>query len=179
MKSICKFILKLFGWSIKSEVDFPQKCVICVAPHTSNWDLPIGLLVYTSLGQRASFLIKKDWFFFPMNLLFNLLGGIPVDRSKKMSLTDQITEVFNSREKFQLAITPEGTRKPNADWKMGFYYMALSANVPILVASFDYEIKQVEFHKTLIPSGNLEADLVIIKDCYKNVTAKVPENFIL
>lgn len=179
MKSICKFILKLAGWSIRTNVDFPKKCVICVAPHTSNWDLPIGLMVYTSMGNKASFLIKKDWFFFPMNILFNALGGIPVDRSKKTSLTEQIAEIFNKRERFQLAITPEGTRKANAEWKMGFYYMALAANVPILVASFDYKKKEVEFHKTVNATGDLDKDLAIIKDCYKNVTAKVPENFIL
>lgn len=179
MKSICKFILKLAGWSIKSNVDFPKKCVICVAPHTSNWDLPIGLIVYTSMGNKASFLIKKDWFFFPMNILFNALGGIPVDRSKKSSLTEQITDIFNERETFQLAITPEGTRKPNAEWKMGFYYMALSAKVPILVASFDYKKKEVEFHKTITPTGDLDADIAIIKGCYRNVTAKIPENFLL
>lgn len=179
MKRISKFILKSLGWSIKCNVDLPDKSVICVAPHTSNWDLPLGLMVYKSMGRKASFLIKKDWFFFPMNMLFNALGGIPVDRSRKTSLTEQIAEVYNSKEKFELAITPEGTRKAAAEWKMGFYYIALAAKVPIIIASIDYKKKKVVFINQLIPSGDAEADLATIKTYYKGVTAKFPEKFIL
>lgn len=169
----------MMGWTIVSEIDFPDKCVICVAPHTSNWDMPIGYLAYTAMGRKASFLIKKDWFFFPMNILFNALGGIPIDRSKSMSMTDQIVEVFNSRDKFNLAITPEGTRKPNADWKKGFYYIALAAKVPIVVASFDYKNKVITFHETVSPTGDIEKEMAYIKSFYKDAHAKFPENFIL
>lgn len=179
MKKVYKFILKRLGWTIKTSIELPNKSVICVAPHTSNWDLPLGLIVYKAMGRKASFLIKKDWFFFPMNILFDALGGIPVDRSKKTSLTEQIAEVFNSKEKFELAITPEGTRKPNPDWKMGFYYIAMAANVPIVVVSIDYQKKEVHFDKQVTPSGNLEVDLAIIKDSYKEVNAKYPDNFML
>lgn len=179
MKVICKFTLKLIGWKVSGNIDIPDKCVICVAPHTSNWDLPLGLVVYTSIGKKASFLIKKDWFFFPMNLIFKLLGGVPVDRSKKTSVTDQMVEIYNSRKKFQLAITPEATRKSNPDWKKGFYYIALAANVPIQVVSLDYKLKEVNFIKTISPSGDVDADLIEIKNCYKGVTAHHPEQFML
>ena len=178
MRKICNWIFRLMGWSIQMDIDLPDKCVICAAPHTTNWDLPIGLLAYTSIGGKASFLIKKSWFFFPMNLLFNTLGGIPVDRSKKTSLTEQIAEIFNSKEKFQLAITPEGTRKANAEWKMGFYYIALTAHVPIVVASFDYSKKLITFHNTITPSGDIAKDLPIIKSYYKSSMAKYPDKFV-
>lgn len=177
MKSISKCILGLIGWRSVGQLDYPSKCVICVAPHTSNWDLPLGLLIYKALGRKASFLIKKDWFFFPMNIFFKGLGGIPVDRSKKTSLTEQIAEVYNERSEFQLAITPEATRKKNPEWKLGFYYIALAAKVPILVVALDYKQKVADFKKVIYPSGDVDADMVIIKDCYKNVTAKYPENF--
>lgn len=179
MKKIYRFILRALGWTVEVDVDLPDKSVICVAPHTTNWDLPLGLIVYKSLGRKASFLIKKDWFFFPMNILFSALGGIPVDRSKKTSLTEQIAEVYNSKDKFELAITPEGTRKANGEWKMGFYYIALSAKVPIIVGAIDYKKKKVRFMKKVVPSGDLEKDLATIKECYRGVTAKYPENFIL
>lgn len=179
MRGFYKCILKLFGWSIEANVDFPDKCVICVAPHTSNWDMPLGFAVYKSMGKSASFLIKKDWFFFPMNLFFKAIGGIPVDRSKSMSMTDQIVEVFNSREQFHLAITPEGTRKGNAQWKMGFYYIALAANVPIIIASFNYEDKIITFHDMIKPSGDVDKDLLYIKEFYKGAKAKHPEKFLL
>lgn len=177
MKAICKFILNLTGWKAVGQLDYPSKCVICVAPHTSNWDLPLGLIIYKSLGRKASFLIKKDWFFFPMNILFKALGGIPVDRSRKSSLTEQIADVYNQREVFQLAITPEATRKRNPEWKLGFYYIALAANVPVLVVALDYKKKEADFKKVVYPSGDVDTDLKMIKECYKNVTAKYPENF--
>ena len=179
MKAICKFILRLIGWKVVGQTDYPPKCVICVAPHTSNWDLPLGLVVYTSLGRKASFLIKKEWFFFPMNLIFKVLGGIPVDRSRKTSLTDQIAEIYGQRDSFQLAITPEATRKRNPEWKKGFYYIAVAANVPIVVTALDYKKKEANFIKVVIPSGDVDADIEIIKSCYTDVTAKHPEQFAL
>lgn len=177
MKSFCKFILKLTGWKVVGQLDYPSKCVICVAPHTSNWDLPLGLIVNKSLGRKASFLIKKEWFFFPMNILFNILGGIPVDRSRKTSLTEQIANVYNEKTEFHLAITPEATRKRNEEWKLGFYYIALAANVPILVAALDYKKKEADFKAVVYPTGDAEADLKAIKAYYKDVTAKFPDNF--
>lgn len=179
MKKICNFILKLIGWKITGQTNLPDKCVICVAPHTSNWDLLLGLTVYKALGRKASFLIKREWFTFPMNLIFNALGGIPVDRSKKTSLTEQMTELYAKRDNFQLAITPEATRKLNTEWKKGFYFIALAAKVPIVVAALDYKKKEADFKKVLMPTGDADADINEIKSYYKDVTAKHPRYFSL
>lgn len=179
MKKMYSWILKLLGWRVKVDIQLPNKCVLCVAPHTSNWDLPLGLTAYRSIGQKVSFLIKKDWFFFPMNLIFNFLGGIPVNRTKKMSLTDQIAEIFNSKEYFHLAITPEGTRKATSEWKMGFYYIALAAKVPIVIISFDYKYKEIKLHETYYPTGEMEKDMDHIKSFYKDINARFPKQFSL
>ncbi|MDR1882054.1 MAG: 1-acyl-sn-glycerol-3-phosphate acyltransferase [Prevotella sp.] len=179
MKSFCNFILRLIGWRTTGQTDLPDKCVICVAPHTSNWDLPLGLIVYSALGRKASFLIKKEWFFFPMNLIFKMLGGIPVDRSRKTSLIEQMAKRYAIKDSFQLAITPEATRKLNAEWKKGFYFIALAAKVPIVVAALDYGKKEAGFKKILIPTSDMNADLEEIKACYKGVTAKYPRHFSL
>lgn len=160
------------GWKIEGITDFPVKCVICVAPHTSNWDLIMGKLIYSSLGKKACFLIKKTWFFFPMNIIFRSIGGIPVDRSKKTSLTEQMANVFNERDSFHLAITPEGTRKKNSEWKRGFYYIASEAKVPILIAVLDYKEKTVYFKTVFHPTGDADADIEKIKSYYINATGK-------
>lgn len=178
MKSICRFILRIIGWKATGKTDYPSKCVICVAPHTSNWDLILGLIIYTSMGRKSYFLIKKDWFIFPFNLLFKALGGIPVDRSKKTSLTEQIAAEFEKREKFQIAVTPEGTRKPNNEWKKGFYYIALAARVPIVIVALDYKRKEANFKEVLFPSGDIEVDMKTIKACYDDVTGRHPDRFI-
>ena len=107
MQVICRALLRWFGWKLgpHNGVELP-KCVICVAPHTSNWDFVIGKLFYTSIGLTAGFLMKKDWFFFPLNLIFKSMGGIPVNRDKRTSLTDQVVEMFQTHDRFQVAITP-------------------------------------------------------------------------
>lgn len=179
MKKICNFILNLIGWKITGQTNLPDKSVICVAPHTSNWDLLLGLIVYKALGRKASFLIKKEWFTFPMNLIFKTLGGIPVDRSRKTSLTEQMTELYTKRDNFQLAITPEATRKLNTEWKKGFYFIALAAKVPIVVAALDYKKKEADFKTVLMPTGDADADIEKIKSYYKGVTAKHPRYFSL
>jgi len=79
MQKLSKWILKIAGWKAFVTVAEPQKSIICVAPHTSNWDFLFGKLFYLALGREASFLIKKSWFFFPMGYLFRAMGGVPVD----------------------------------------------------------------------------------------------------
>jgi len=177
VKKICSFILKIAGWKIARETNYPYKCVICVAPHTSNWDFILGKLAYTSMGRTANFLMKKSWFFFPMSILLNAIGGIPVNRSQKSSMTEVLAGEFSKRDKFQLAITPEGTRKKKDDWKRGFYYIALEAKVPIVIVAFDYGTKIVDFKKVFYPTGDADKDIEQIKSYYKNVKGKNPENF--
>lgn len=58
------------GWKMGPLGEDVPKCVICVAPHTSNWDFIIGKLFYTAAGRNASFLIKKEWFFFHSTCCF-------------------------------------------------------------------------------------------------------------
>lgn len=177
MQTISKFILKCVGWSVNIQLPEPPKSVICVAPHTSNWDFIIGKLSYLALGRASFFLMKKSWFFFPMNILLNALGGVAVDRSKKNSITDQMAAEFESRSQFHLAITPEGTRKRVEAWKLGFYYIALKAQVPIQLVYIDYQKKESGLFDIFYPTGNEKADLEYIQGFYANVQACYVEKF--
>ena len=110
MGNIYKRILeRRMGWRVETSVPLPDKCVICVAPHTSNWDFIIGELYIRSIGKTANFLMKKEWFFWPLGGFMRRIGGIPVERSRKTSLTDQLAEAAEKAETFRLAVTPEGT----------------------------------------------------------------------
>ena len=121
--------------------------------------------------------MKKEWFFFPLGILFKAVGGIPVNRGRKSSLVEQMAEVFAKRPKFHLAITPEGTRKRNPNWKKGFYYIALKAQVPIVLIGIDYNTKTVTSTKAIMPSGDIEKDMREIKLYFKDFKGKHPENF--
>lgn len=177
--NLSRWILKLAGWKSVYQVEEPAKSVICVAPHTSNWDFIIGKLYYWSLNKKAGFLMKKSWFFFPMGYLFRAMGGIPIDRSKRTSVTQQMVEEFNRRSVFHLAITPEGTRKPNPDWKKGFYYIAKGAGVPIQLAYLDFGKREMGITEVFYPTDDEEADFKHIFNYYKGVEAKKPENFLI
>ena len=172
-------LLKLLGWEADFSCEIPGKCVVCIAPHTSNWDFVMGILFKSAYKIKANFFIKKEWVRFPTKRLMLKLGGIPINRGKQQSTTDIIAAEFSKREKLIIAMSPEGTRKYNPNWRMGFYYIALKANVPILLASIDYKIKTIKISKEFFPTGDIEKDIAKISDYYKDITPKFPEKFSL
>jgi 1-acyl-sn-glycerol-3-phosphate acyltransferase len=165
------------GWTEEITEACPEKCIICLAPHTSNWDFVIGQLYSHAHGMKSNFLMKKEWFFWPLGPIFKKLGGIPVYRQKHTSMTDAMAETARNAKIFHLCITPEGTRSKNPDWKKGFYFIAQKAGIPILLYGVDYERKLIECTKTIIPNGDVEAQMRDIKMYFKDFKGKHPENF--
>ena len=177
-KKLCNWLLyKRMGWTADVTEDHPEKFIICLAPHTSNWDFILGLLYSRSIGMKINFLMKKEWFFWPLGPIFKSLGGIPVYRQKKTSMTDAMAETAKKADQFRLCITPEGTRSKTAEWKKGFYFIALKAGLPILLYGVDYEKKLISCKKTVIPIGDVETDMRDIKLYFKDFKGKKPENF--
>ena len=165
------------GWTAEVTQDHPDKFIICLAPHTSNWDFLIGQLFIRARGMKSNFLMKKEWFFWPLGPVFKKMGGIPVYRHKHTSMTDSMAETAKASEIFHLCITPEGTRSANPDWKKGFYFIALKAKLPIILYGVDYEKRHIQCTKTIIPTGDLEKDMREIKLYFKDFKGKIPENF--
>lgn len=178
MKSLSKIILKIFGWKVMGE--FPQntqKAVVIAAPHTSNWDFFLGFFAYQFLGIDARFLVKKEAFFFPMNIIIKKMGGIAVDRSPGNSVVEQVVNAMNSSERFVLTIAPEGTRSRVDEWKSGFYRITKSANVPLFLGMIDYSTKTIGLFDQFNLSDNYESDLKKIMSYYKKEWAKYPQQF--
>ena len=165
------------GWKCEVSETIGEKGIIALAPHTSNFDFILGILYSRAEGIKSNFLMKKEWFFWPLGCIMRKLGGIPVYRSKKMSLTEQLAKVANERESFLLCITPEGTRSRVEEWKRGFYYIALKANLPIWLYGIDYSTKTIKCTKTIIPDGNIEEQMRLIMSYYKDFKGKHPEKF--
>ncbi|MCH5326243.1 MAG: 1-acyl-sn-glycerol-3-phosphate acyltransferase [Duncaniella sp.] len=161
-----KFALRLFGWTVKCTVPDYPKCIVCVAPHTSNWDFVLGEFAWWSLGRRAGFLMKDSWFFFPMGLLLRAMGGIPVARGKGKSLTPQLISKFSDVDRMTLAIAPEGTRAKVAEWHTGFLRIAVGAKVPVILGAIDAKTKTVHLEETFVPTGDIEADMAAIRAYY-------------
>ncbi len=171
-------ILKLFGWTVNVTVPDYPKCIICVAPHTSNWDFILGKLTYASIGRKAGFLMKSSWFFFPLGYIFRSMGGVPVYRkNKRGSIVDQLVERFNNTERLSIAITPEGTRSRNKKWHTGFLQIAYRANIPIMIGILDYGHKTITIDDVLFPTGEIDSDLKAVQQAYESSQAKYPEKF--
>lgn len=180
--NLWKKLLDWFGWKVCISAPKRDKCVICVAPHTSNWDFILGLFAYKSLGRNANFLMKKFWFFFPLKYLLFSLGGIPVSRGGKKngeSLTQKVINLFKEKEYINLAVTPEGTRSGTTKWKTGFLYISYGADVPIQLGIIDYKRKQILIKDEFQPTGDIHSDMQKIKEYYSTYqdTARYPEKF--
>ena len=176
--NLAGWLLKISGWKVTITVPDLPKCIICVAPHTSNWDFIVGKLAYSSVGRNAGFLMKSAWFFWPMGCFFRAIGGIPVEpRREGKSLTQTVVEKFNSTNRMQLAITPEGTRSLEPNWHTGFLHIAYEAGVPIMLAVIDFAKKEVRVNDEFRPTGNVEHDLRAIKQYYKGAQGRYPEKF--
>ena len=176
-KFCCWLLFKRMGWTREVTEVHPDKYIICLAPHTSNWDFVIGQLYSSAMGMKSNFLMKKEWFFWPLGPLFRRMGGIPVCRQKHTSMTDAMAEVACGTDHFCLCITPEGTRSRVEEWKRGFYVIALKAQLPILLYGLDYERKLIQCTRTIFPSGDIETDMREIKLYFKGFKGRNPEKF--
>lgn len=177
-KSIGKFILFLSGWKVINHIP-PEvkKCVVMMAPHTSNWDFVLGFFGYSAMGISAKYLIKKEAFVFPIGGIVRALGGIPVDRKASTNIVHQVGELFKNSDNLIITITPEGTRSLNRNWKRGYYYIAELANVPIGLGFLDYKNKIGGIGAMFSPTGNYDEDIKIIEQFYLDKHARYPENF--
>ena len=177
-QKFCNWLLfKKMGWTVDVTEKHPEKYIICLAPHTSNWDFILGELGIHSVGMKAGFLMKDTWFFFPLGYLLRSLGGIPVNRRQHGNLTQSIVEAFNTTPKLAIGVTPEGTRSANPHWHKGAIYLARDAQVPLVLAYFDYSNKVVCIDKEFELSDDADADLLRIKQYYQPFKGRYPEKF--
>ena len=178
MKLLAKLILWLFGWKVVGGLPAGvRKCVVLVAPHTSMWDFVVGRLAFTVLHVPVKFLIKQEMFRHGLGQVLKAMGGIPVDRSKSSNMVEQVAKIFDQYASLYIAVTPEGTRKLVTSWKKGYYYIAIKANVPVVLGFLDYKEKRCGLEKVLIPSGDYEKDFRLIEAFYRGRHGKHPERF--
>ncbi len=168
-------VARLVGWQIEVPPSIPAKCVIVGAHHTSGSDFFVTMLYLFASNLRFRWIAKDTAFRWPFGWLMRRLGGIPVVRSSRSNFVEQLVAAYNATDQLRVAISPEGTRSEANYWKTGFYYIALGAGVPIMLAYADYRRKAVGIGVQLMPSGDIEADLPVLVEFYADVTPRYPE----
>ncbi len=176
-KYIAKLILWIFGWKVLGQAPTEKKYITIIAPHTSNIDFIMGKLANWVMAVKPKVLVKKEAFVPVIGAIIKMWGGIPIDRSKGGSVVPAVVQMFAENNEFILAVTPEGTRKRNPNWKTGFYRIADAAKVPICLAFIDFGKKELSMKKMHFPSGDMEKDMREIKQYYKDKVGYKPNQF--
>ena len=171
--------LKLNGWTVEGSLPpWAAKSVLIAAPHTSNWDLPYTLMVAFCLRLNIHWMGKASLFRFPFGPVMRWLGGIAVDRSKANNLVAASAAVLVAADgPLQLVVPPEGTRGRTRHWKSGFYFIALEAGVPVVLAYMDYHRKVSGLGPVFKPTGDVDADMAEIKRFYAGVRGRNADQF--
>jgi 1-acyl-sn-glycerol-3-phosphate acyltransferase len=171
--------LRLAGWTVEGHLpDHAQKSVLIAAPHTSNWDLPMTIMVAFALRLRPHWMGKASIFRAPFGGIMRWLGGVAVEREKSNNLVEFSAQAIrNAPHPVQLIVPPEGTRSKARHWKTGFYHIARSAQVPIVMAFMDYSTKRSGLGPLFQPTGNMEVDLAAIKAFYRPFKGKNADQF--
>lgn len=175
-RTLSRLFLRLYGWKVEGTLPPSVKGVAIAAPHTTNWDMPFMLAVSFQLGVRPSWLGKRELFRWPFGGFMRWLGGLPVDRGARSNLVAQVVERFEEVDRLFLVIPPSGTRRRATHWKSGFYHVARGAGVPILCTFLDYRRKVGGIGPILMPTGDVRADMEVIRAFYSGVTGLYPQN---
>lgn len=177
LRFVGRAALALLGWRIEGEIPNIRRCVIIVAPHTSNWDFFIGLAALLALDLRVTWLGKHQIFRAPFGRPLRALGGVPVDRSAPEGVVEQAAAVLAPPNSAFLAVAPEGTRRKVERWKSGFWRIARRAGVPILPVAFDFRKRAVVLGETYMPTGDYAADLAALQRRFSAEMARNPGNY--
>lgn len=170
-------LMRISGWRIAGNMPDIPKVMMIVAPHTSNADFYHGFCAYLVLRLDTTWLAKDTWFFWPLGILARRFGGMAIDRSRGGNMVRACVAEYGRRERMCTTITPEGTRKRVAEWKLGFYYIATEAKVPIVPVALNYPKREVLIMPPFFPTGDSAADLPKIKALYSASMARHPQNF--
>jgi 1-acyl-sn-glycerol-3-phosphate acyltransferase len=176
-KLIARGFLWLTGWKPEGARPVERRYVLIAAPHTSNWDLAYLLALAEVFDIKVSWMGKHALFRPPLGWLMRSVGGIPVVREKRGNLVAAVAKTFSELADLALVVPAEGTRGYVPHWKSGFYHIAQTAKVPIVLGYLDYPRKRGGFGPALYPTGDLRADMDEIREFYADKVGKYPDQF--
>lgn len=174
---LARLFLAITGWKAEGARPEPARYVLIAAPHTSNWDFPYLIAFAALYGIRISWMGKDSLFRRPFGVVMRALGGIPVRRHARENLVIAMARAFDEYDELTLVVPAEGTRGHVEHWKSGFYHIAHTAGVPIVMSYLDYARKVGGFGPVLHPTGDVGEDMDVVRAFYADKLGKYPELF--
>ena len=174
---LARLFLSATGWQPEGERPAPARYVLIAAPHTTNWDFPYLLAFAEHFGLTISWLGKASLFRGPLGPLMRALGGISIARSRSENRVAEMAQAFSNRAALGLVVPAEATRGRAEYWKSGFYYIAMAAEVPVVMSYLDYTRKRGGFGPAFMPSGDIARDMDAVRAFYADKQGKYPEAF--
>ena len=143
-------------------------------------DFVVAYLFYSSFGEVAHTMVKKELFFWPLGGILRACGCIPVDRSNPGALVKSLISEMEQDSFFKLAIAPEGTRKPVHRWKAGGIMIAKETGVPLYAGWWDWKTKRICCGERFPLTDDTKADLARLQDYYEqlHLSGKHPEKYL-
>jgi 1-acyl-sn-glycerol-3-phosphate acyltransferase len=176
-KSLARWTLRLFGWSLEGARPSAPRYVLIAAPHTSNWDFPLMLLYAAAFEMKVTWMAKHSLFWPPLGWMMGALGGMPIVRHRSGNTVDAMVDAFRDRAQLILVVPTEGTRARVEYWKSGFYHIACRAGVPIVPSFLDFTQKRGGFGPAMTPAGDMRLDMDYFRDFYSGMQGKFPTRF--
>jgi 1-acyl-sn-glycerol-3-phosphate acyltransferase len=171
-----KAFLRVAGWKTDGVRPAVDRYVIIAAPHTSNWDMPFMLAIAFVYDIPVRWMGKHTLFKAPFGSFFKSLGGIPIVRHRPGGVVGQMVEHFENNESLALMVPAEGTRSHVEYWKSGFYHIARSADVPVILSYLDARKKVGGIGPAIELTGDFGADMDKIRKFYAGMQGFRPEN---
>ena len=175
LRRFAQWLLRVGGWTTIGGVPDVPKAVFIAAPHTSNWDGLWALVYKVAFDIDVKFFAKHSLFWFPLGNILRALGGIDLDRGKAGTAVNEAIRMFETEEQFYFGLAPEGTRKKTKGWKTGFYRIAMGAGVPVYFGMLDYGRRRIGIGERMMLTGDMEADMAVIREYYKGIDGRWPE----
>lgn len=171
--------LALCGWRVNFAPLPGPRGVLIVYPHTSNWDVVVGLLAKWAVGVPFRWLGKEALFRgvcgMTVGPVLRAFGCEPIERSASTGAIERLAQRFKAADHYWLALAPEGTRRYRDSWRSGFYHIALTAGVPLGMATFDFKNKQIRLVDYVMLTGDRETDVARIRHVYRECHGLKPE----
>ena len=172
---IGRAFMAITGWKLTGQLPPDKKFVFIGAPHTSNWDFPIGIALTFIFRLKTRWMGKDALFKGVRGMFMRSLGGIAVDRAHPHGVVGQMAGELKQAEQLVIMLAPSGTRKKMPRWKSGFYHIAQEANVPVVCGYLDFQRKEANIGLSFLPTGNIKKDMDKVREYYKDISAKYPE----